>query len=97
MRISVDVRAGGAASAAAELRLRLALARFAPSVVTVAVRAAPRGPGRAQLRGRALLVGGAVVALTTEDEASEAATLHFIDRFARAVARRGLRRGGPRA
>lgn len=97
MRLSVDLCAGGVAAAAAEMRLRFVLSRFAPSVVKVVLRAVACGPGRMSLHGEARLVGDVVVSLTAEDEVSEAAVVHFIDRLGRAVARRWAGPGGPRA
>ncbi len=96
MRLEVDLSAGDAASAAAELRLRFVLSRFAAAVVRATLRAVACGPGRVQLRARVRLVGGADVLLTAEDEASEVAMVHFIDRLGRAVARRAASPGGPR-
>ena len=97
MRIEVDIRAGGVTPAAAELRLRFVLSRFAASVVRAALRAVTCGPGRIQLRAQVYLVGGAAMSLTAEDEASGAAIAHFIDRVGRTVARRWGTTGGPHA
>jgi hypothetical protein len=94
MRVEVDIGAGGALSTLAEQRLRLVLTRFAASVIGAALRTAETGEGRLVLRARVRLVGGEVVALAAEDWASEAATLHFIDRLGRAVARRLTATGG---
>ncbi len=96
MRIEVDLSTGDAAFAAAELRLRFVLSRFAASVVRATLRAVASGPGRVQMRAKVRLVGGAAVSLTAEDEASVVAMLHFIDRLGRAVARRAASPGGPR-
>jgi hypothetical protein len=97
VRLSVDICAGGVVVAAAEMRLRFVLTRFAPSVVRAALRAVACGPGRVRLHGEVQLVGGAAVSLTAEDEPSEAAMLHFIDRLGRTVARRAAGAGGARA
>ena len=97
MRLAVDVCAGGAAAAVAELRLRFVLSRFAPSVVRVSLRTVARGPGRVTLHAEVHLAAGGAVSLTAEDEASEAAMVHFIDRLGRAVARRSTGPGGSRA
>lgn len=95
VRLSVDICPGGVAAAVAETRLRLVLSRFAPSVVRVMLRAVACGPGRVRLHGEARLVAGDAISLTAEDELSEAAVVHFIDRLGRAVARR-TGPGGPR-
>lgn len=97
MRISLDICAGGVGSAVARARLRLVLSRFAPSVVRVMLRAIVCGPGRVRLHGEAHLAAGGAISVTTEDELSDAAMMHFIDRFGRAVARRSASLGGPRA
>ncbi len=97
MRLSVDICAGGVTAAVVETRLRLVLSRFAPSVARVTLRAVACGPGRVRLHGEVRLVAGVVVSLTAEDEGSEAAMVHFIDRLDRAVARRSARPGGPLA
>ena len=97
MRIEVDIRAGGVTPAAAGLRLRFVLSRFAASVVRAALRAVTCGPGRIQLRAQVYLVGGAAMSLTAEDDASDAAIAHFIDRVGRTVARRWGTTGGPHA
>lgn len=94
MRVEVDICAGGEAAVAAEQRLRFVLARFTASLVAVALRSAAAGPGRVRLSARVSLVNGEAVAITAEDEASEAATLHFVDRLGRAVARRYTAGGG---
>lgn len=85
---------GGELSASAELRVRFVLARFAAAVATAAVHSVARGPGRVHLRGEVRLVDGGCVELTAEDDASEAAMVHFIDRLGRAVARRRTHPGG---
>ena len=97
MRVEVDICAGGAAPGAAELRLRFVLSRFATAVVRAALRTVASGPGRVQLRARVLFVGGATMSLIAEDEASESAMMHFIDRLGRAVARRWATPGGRHA
>jgi len=97
MRIEVDVCPEGAASVDVEMRLRFVLSRFTASVVRAVLRAALCGPGRVRMRGEVHLVGGATVSLTAEDETSEAAMVHFIDRLGRAVARRWAAPGGRHA
>lgn len=97
MRVAVDICAEVAASVGAELRLRFVLSRFAASVVKAALRVVTCGPGRVQMRGEVRLLGGADVSLAAEDDASEAAVVHFIDRLGRAVARHHLGSGGRHA
>lgn len=96
MRISLDICAGGIANAVAKAQLRLVLCRFAPSVVRVRLRAVACGSGRVSLHGEAHLAAGAPVFVTAEDELSDAAMEHFIDRLGRAVARRSANPGGAR-
>jgi len=79
------------------MRLRFVLSRFAPTVVKVILRAVARGPGRVTIHGEVHLASGAPISLTADDEVSEAAMVHFIDRLGRAVARRSAGHGGPRA
>jgi len=90
----VNICGEAAASAAAELRVRFVLSRFAASLVTAALHAVAGGPGRIRLRAEVRLVDGASVALTAEDDASAAAVVHFIERLGRAVARRRIQPGG---
>lgn len=88
MRVELDICGGGASSLRARSRLSFVLARFAATLVTAALRVVAVGPGRVQLSARVILAGGEVVALVAEDEASDAALQHFVDRLGRAVARR---------
>jgi hypothetical protein len=85
----------GHLSTLAEQRLRLVLTRFAASVIRSGAADRRAGEGACWCCAPGVrLVGGEVVSLAAEDWASEAATLHFIDRLGRAVARRLTATGG---
>lgn len=94
MRVDVDIAADAGTPDRALRRLLAVLSRFAPEVLSADLRVARSGPGRLRLTARVALSGGAALALQAEDEASVAATEHFIDRLGRAVARRLATRGG---
>jgi len=94
MRFEVRIGEEVGVSADAGMRLRFVLSRFAASVARVALQVVACGPGRMRLRGRVRFLSGDDVSLSAEDEASEAAVMHFIDRLGRAVARRRADPGG---
>lgn len=95
MRVDVDMAAGGGDQEPALQRLRFVLARFATALSSARVYSRGAGPGRIGLHAVITLADGEALTLRAEDEASEAAVLHFIDRVGRLVARR-CAPGGPR-
>jgi len=95
LRVDVDMTAGGGSPEPALQRLRFVLARFGPALTSARVHTASAGPERLRLRAVVALANGEALTLQAEDDASEAAVLHFIDRVGRLVARR-CAPGGPR-
>lgn len=95
MRVDVDIAAGGGPPERAVRRMLFVLARFAPDVQAADLRVVAAGPGRVQLTAWVAFSGGDALALQADDEASAAATEHFIDRLGRAVARRMAARRSP--
>ncbi len=91
MRVDVDMTAGSTPPGAVEAtsrRLRFVLARFGRDVLAVNMHAQPSGPGRLRLAVEVILADDERLHLAAEDDASESALDHFIDRVGRAVARR---------
>lgn len=95
MRVDVDLAEGGGGQEPALQRLRFVLARFGTALTSARVHSRSAGRGRIELRAVITLANGDSLTLRAEDEASEAAVLHFIDRVGRLVARR-CAQGGPR-
>jgi hypothetical protein len=95
MRVDVDMAAGAGEQEPALQRLRFVLARFGTALTSARLHSRSTGRGRIGLRAVITLANGEALTLRAEDEASEAAVLHFIDRVGRLVARR-CAQGGPR-
>lgn len=93
MRVDVDMAAGSGDQEPALQRLRFVLARFGPALVSARVHGRSTGPGRIGLRAVITLANGEALTLRAEDDASDAAVLHFIDRVGRLVARRCAQEG----
>jgi len=93
MRVDVDMAAGSGDQEPALQRLRFVLARFGTALVSARLHSRSTGRGRIGLRAVITLANGEALTLRAEDEASEAAVLHFIDRIGRLVARRCVQGG----
>jgi hypothetical protein len=96
LQVDVDISAGGGPPERALRRLLFVLTRFAPDVVAADLRVSAAAGGRILLTAQVSFIGGSGLALQAEDDASAAATEHFIDRLGRAVARRLAARGRQR-